>query len=73
MCILLSFEVKMSSLKFFKITEQEVNFLEEARDTLRQIIQGNTDWRGVEARHALAALLCIIPKQAPTWEDRVTS
>jgi DNA-binding PadR family transcriptional regulator len=57
-------------MKTYTITAQHVEFLDEAIDTLRQIIQGNTDWRGEEAHKALAALLCVIPKMEPTWENK---
>lgn len=57
------------SIKTFEITEQEINFLEEARQTFHQIIQGNTDWRGPEARFAFALLQNVRPKVVETWTD----
>lgn len=59
--------------KVFEITAQELEFLEEGRDTLRDIIQGRVSERGDEARKALAALLCIMPKMVSTWDDQGVS
>jgi len=54
----------------YTINQLDAECLDVAIDTLRQIIQGNTDWRGEEARDALAALISITPKMEPTQENK---
>jgi hypothetical protein len=53
----------------FEISADDVNAIELARDTFRQVIQGNTDFRGDEARKALSALLRVMPRMSSTWND----
>ncbi len=52
----------------FIITRKEADSIDQAADTLRDIIQGRVLSNGPEARLALKELLAVYPaKIAPTW------
>jgi hypothetical protein len=50
-------------MKSYEITAHDAKSIDAAADTLRDIIQGRVDHRGLEARNALNLLLHIFPKE----------
>lgn len=54
----------------YTITEREVQFIELATDTFRQVVKGNIGFDDLEVRNALINLLHVFPKKL---EENLTS